>query len=532
MLITESMIVHNSTKSTNSFISRFHYLFVAIPMVLFGCASIFVSSTRGFWYDELVTKYLIGDPSYFHMIQVYMNGVEGSFPLYYLVGWPWMKVLGASEMSMRLFSLATIIFSYFVLYGVLKKIYGFWPAFISVLIVFFESRRIFDMSYNARMYGLYLAACALGIWVLYMACKTRSQNRVLLSFLFISNAAMVLVHPFGILFSACTMAALIFHDFCQRQMRFSLYLSIVGGWLTLCLFLKAFLNFSQIFSTDYAGWIKKPTFADLEIFYGLAPYLPVFVIGIMLIRFIQTQIIHAKISSKNDGQQAIRNTMVFVSFLFLLIPLVGFVFSNVMSKSLFVERYFFPCFLAYCILLSSLLHGILKILQGNRFGKLTWAKYSVLCLISILIVRFSAPYDSFVELFPPNNKLVLTSPIDAEKYGLKNYPIISAGHYSDGVDFLPTMYYYEDKAKSRMIYLLDGRVSKALHSKYMDLQMKALGQYYFRDNIMAVQEFLVENKVFYVFRSKAWFSIRIKNNPRFKYQRVTKDLILVHRVVS
>ncbi len=379
-------------------LNSIHYFFASIPMVIFVGASVYVSSIKGFWYDDITSIFLPSDPSFLHMIKVFLQGVDIGFPLYYLLAWPWIKVFGVDEISIRLFSCLAVVVSYFLIYAILKRIHGFWPAIIALITVFFTTRHIFEISGDARAYGLYMAACAFGILVFYITCNKRSQNSSLQFLLFISSCAMILVHPFGILYSASILTTLIIHDAFHQNPRFKLYLSIICGWLTLILFTPAFLNISKLISDDYCSWVKKPSLIDLKIFYLTAPYLPLVLSLVALLLVIQIRYLFkkvhkgiAKASSASDTSTTEFSLMLLVC-MFFLIPVVIYLYSNFGDRSVFLSRYFVPSYLAYAVLISFILKRIMCWIQLLAPSRLKWITHLLLCALTVYLMRFSSPY--------------------------------------------------------------------------------------------------------------------------------------------
>ncbi len=91
-------------------------------------------------------------------------------------------------------------------------------------------------------------------------------------------------------------------------------------------------------------------------------------------------------------------------------------------------------------------------------------------------------------------------------------------------------YYAEEQTKSKMLYILDHYASTAVKSKYMDLQIQAMGKHYYPDNIKYVEDFLYKTPEFYVLNSEVWFVMRIQKNPHFTHSLIKKGLIHVKRV--
>ncbi|MFC2173065.1 glycosyltransferase family 39 protein [Acidobacteriota bacterium] len=109
---------------------------IALPIMSLVFSCILFSGRKYFWYDELLSYYLISDDSFIHMLRALADHVDSSPPLYYMLGWAWAKIFGTSELSLRMISCLGICLSCWIIYSLLKQVYTFWPALIGVLSVF------------------------------------------------------------------------------------------------------------------------------------------------------------------------------------------------------------------------------------------------------------------------------------------------------------------------------------------------------------------------------------------------------------
>ena len=84
-------------ESKSNIITKF--LVFIFPLLLLSISllttCINMSAIKPFWYDELLTYHLVTDKSLFHMLDALADGVDGGFPLYYIIVWLWEKALSA-----------------------------------------------------------------------------------------------------------------------------------------------------------------------------------------------------------------------------------------------------------------------------------------------------------------------------------------------------------------------------------------------------------------------------------------------------
>jgi hypothetical protein len=331
----------------------------AIPLLVIVSlvASCIISSPKKyFWNDELYSYYLLATPSFTGMLAAFADKINNSPPLYFFLGWAWVQVFGAGELSLRLFSSAGIGAAACTIWATVRRTYGFWPASVGVVGVFCLSPLIFVQNGEARMYGLFMAACAVAIW---HADRLNGAQRISIPSLALSaglHAAIVHTHLFGVFYSGAILLAMLVRDGSLRTFRPGLYISVVLGWLTLFPYVPIFLI--QADAGRPRTWIPLPTWLDLAAFY-LYWYPPVLLAVVLCLVFAAT-----RLSGRNGGKDRPCTTtasraalsadellMLAVAVTFLLVPLAIWV-GSLALKPLFIARYMIPSLLAWPILLA------------------------------------------------------------------------------------------------------------------------------------------------------------------------------------
>src|SRR5262245_13657123 len=89
-----------------------------------------------FWFDELLTHYVVNDHSFSHMLAATGDLVNASPPLYFIVTWPLAQVFGATELPLRVYSSLGISAALLVTWSLLRRLYGAWPAAVAVAVAF------------------------------------------------------------------------------------------------------------------------------------------------------------------------------------------------------------------------------------------------------------------------------------------------------------------------------------------------------------------------------------------------------------
>jgi uncharacterized membrane protein len=189
--------------------ARWEYIVPALAIASLIISCILISSKKFFWNDELFSYYFLADPSFTHMLGAFHDKLNNTPPLYFLLGWLWAKVFGSTELSLRLFSSLGMCIACAITWITLRRTYNFWSTSIGVLSVFCTSNLILSQNAEARMYGLFLVLCALGLFQYDLINRSsRFTWKLLLSNSCI-HAAIVNTHLFGLFYSTAIAFALI-----------------------------------------------------------------------------------------------------------------------------------------------------------------------------------------------------------------------------------------------------------------------------------------------------------------------------------
>ena len=208
------------------------------------------------WQDEILTRILLGSHNFGHMIRAVADGIDSSPPLYWCVMWFWTRLFGLSEFNLRLFSSLAVSAAFFALWTLCRRVAGFWPATLAVVVCFFLNAQIFLHATQCRNYPLFLALTA--IVLLQIQRIGRKAQVAVWDILLLSGSVgmLVLTHLFGFLFSGILFLAIIVSDLAGRRFRPLCYLAIPAGWLAFVPWIPAFLQQMKIGEPRF--WIVKP----------------------------------------------------------------------------------------------------------------------------------------------------------------------------------------------------------------------------------------------------------------------------------
>lgn len=318
---------------------------------------VFVSSKKYFWIDELLSYYLLSDPSFRHMLVAFHDKINSAPPLYFILGWAWAHVFGPSELSLRLLSCLGVCVGLWLTWVTLRRTFGFWPASVGAMSVFCTLRIVLAQNVEARMYGLFLGLCALGLFLYERACRKSRCSWSLIVGTVCTHAAIINTHLFGAFYSGALLVSIVVRDRCLRIFRPKLYLAIVLSWISLAPYIPSFLNQSK--AVNSRAWLPAPILNDLIEFVSFSSYQVNLSALALLILIAGLQLIWRDVDgdrlvdSPNEPKEALnsRFSLVISAYAFLAIPAFIWVLSRI-AKPMFYDRYMLPTALSWSILMA------------------------------------------------------------------------------------------------------------------------------------------------------------------------------------
>jgi hypothetical protein len=527
---------------------------LAITSLLVSC--IIVSSKKFFWNDELFSYYFLADPSFTHMLGAFHDKLNNTPLLYFILGWLWVRLFDSTELSLRLFSSLGMCTACAITWITLRRTYNFWSTSIGVLSIFCTSSLILSQNSEARMYGLFLAVCSLGL--LQYDSLNRNSNSTWKALIpnILIHAAIVNTHLFGLFFSIAMACALIVRDKYIKIFRPKVYLSFLLGILSIILYIPAFIN--QADAGNPRTWIPIPTLKDLvDVFsFSLLTFektnlfsftkftllLLVILISGKHILLRETDSIQSfQTTNKNYKNSKAELSLFIFAYAFLTVPVFVWIVS-VTVKPIFFDRYLIPSVLSWSILItyvSSLIisnsNFVNEILNRLRVPNFFISKWKTLFLLVLSIVLLIQPimYATNVRSTGTSIQIQQRPGLNDNKYGYKELPI--AVPYSH--DFLERFYYSSER--DRYFFILDWSVAldptSGLFSTQQYKHLEAWKRSYpkvFKNNIIKSENFLNKYKRFLVLSStnytkKCNLEKTLKNGngycPRWLEMRIVSD---------
>jgi hypothetical protein len=334
-------------------------------------ACVMISARKYFWHDELYSWYLLADPSFSRMWEAFNDRLNVSPPLYFVVGWIWARLFGASELSLRLFSSVGISAALVVGWLALKRIYPPIPATIGILTVFMTSELVLTQNAEARMYGLYLALVAAAILQYVGAYRAQSREiKYRTCFVIaLTHAALINTHIFGAFYSAAVLGAFVVSDLVLRKPQVRIYVAVVSGWLLWLVYLPAYLVQSQVVTPQ--GWLPKPLLTDMIDLVGPgtpfvnSAFAGAVVIAVIVARLLSRRGILMRALPVGGTSRKWETPMLVLALLLLLPVPVTWVISRTL-KPMFWDRYLIPTLFSYAIALT---HVCSRYLPSHLIGQ-------------------------------------------------------------------------------------------------------------------------------------------------------------------
>jgi hypothetical protein len=447
---------------------------------------------------------------------------NGTPPLYFILGWLWHKAFNSSELSLRLFNSLGIAMAYVITWITLRRTYNFWSTTIGTLSIFSLSDIILYQNPEARMYGLFLAVCSLGLLQFDIINKKEECQRSMIYLNSLVNASIVQTHLYGIFYSGAILVAFIIRDKYFKTFRPKIYLSIVLSWLSLIPYMPSYLN--QADAGNPHSWIPIPNLKVLaHTFYpsSLIVYVIFFLILISVCQSIckPNNTLNLGPARQLDSNSEI--SLLILACTFLGVPIFAWIISH-LWRPIFVNRYVMSNMLVWSILMTYLTSRIiLPISTSSKNPLKALANTSISILLTLFTLVLLIYPIWYAKKFPQQQFPGLADNI----YGHKELPIaVERSH-----DFLKRFHYSPERAK--YFFILDWQAALAKESGLFSPQeyktMDALKRNYpsvFQDNIIQTEDFLKRYDSFLILAEKCishdlmcpkWLEIRLRDNVNY-----------------
>jgi hypothetical protein len=380
------------------------------------------------WMDEVLSVWALRLPSASAVCRAILHGSEFAPPTFPLLMHFYSKIVGGTDLELRLPTIGAVLFCGVCCFIVFRRYLGDAPAVFGTCLAL-ESLRPWGL--QVRPYAL-VTACFAAAMLLWDELNWRPAwwRSALIGLLL---ALATSLHFYAVLFVPCFgLIELIYHSR-TRQVRTSLWVSLIAAGASIFLWLPLIHTINQYNAGDTGGakYYAKPTIFGLsgayqDLFLGnmASVYMVLAAIVILAAGKLlgETESIDKK---QNENQPAnFWNLVLGIA----LLPLIVFLFSAFVTKT-FNERY---C-IAATIAASAVIAGSLRASQAFRRA-VPW----VISLGALLTFLLGAPGPKDIRV----------------QQALRRLPGTSAIVIADGEQFFPLLEAATPDIRARLLYLI------------------------------------------------------------------------------
>jgi len=244
----------------------------------------FRDRARPLWCDEAYTAFAVSDPSFTHMLEGLRDEINAMPPLSLVLGWGIARVIGASELALRLPSALFIWVGIVLLWLCLRRSLNRWVATWCAVCLPLASATVLYNATEARCYALYFAAYVAAVGLYLRCAEEGAMARREPWLVTLAHGVLVAVHYVGGLLSALLVAVALVAGFfwpahLHRYRRYALQGML--GWLTVIPSLPFYLAQRRL--GGEFNWIPKPgpTHLYAEMASGIGAF-PLFVMALLV----------------------------------------------------------------------------------------------------------------------------------------------------------------------------------------------------------------------------------------------------------
>lgn len=333
----------------------------ALSLIL---SCLLISPKKPYWNDELYSWFFLADPSFSHMWAAYNDALNNTPIVYFATGWLWSSVFGASELSLRLFSCLGFVAALVMVWRMLCKAYGHWPAGIGTLLVFMTSDLVIEQSAEARMYGLFAAVCAAAALQYQKLLGTPDVSLRQLLAVALVHGLIVNTHLFGPFYSLAILAALMVADHMHRRRRWRVYGAVLLGQATFLAYLPAFWRQAQ--AGTPRAWMPVPRVQDFfdtvslssPTFVNVA-FVSALVLILLLIHLVGWQAGSHGAKATEPDLRRYQTGLILLAIALMAVPVVTWLISRTI-KPIFFARYLIPTLISYSIILAHIVYRLIS----------------------------------------------------------------------------------------------------------------------------------------------------------------------------
>src|SRR5208337_3940250 len=301
-------------------------LIAAVSLAVFYFATtLYISSHRLFWWDELFTVHIVRLPHWTTIWAALAHAVDSQPPIYYMVVRAFDKLFGYSEVAVRLPSCLAMVAGMLITFDCARRLTDCLHGLIAFSVLTCSFLPYYG--YEARPYAIFFMLAALALWV--WTCTSDDSTWAAIFFGAIFFLGITFHYYFVLCLAPYALWELVRWRPWQTPSR-KLIAAAVGVLVPAALLSPLTLSFSHFFPAWFWGHpslgLIGNAFSDL------------FPSALLLLALVMVWIVLAGRADKAVVLQPMQPGEA-VGWLFLCIPLAGFIGSE-LTTSAFTARYF------------------------------------------------------------------------------------------------------------------------------------------------------------------------------------------------
>jgi hypothetical protein len=328
--------IARAERAAAGYLALSSYLAAGVLAVFYLATSLYISSQRLLWFDEVFTVHMARLPDWKTLLDALRHGVDSLPPAYYIVVNLSGKLFGKSDVAVRLPSTLAMVATLLITFDCARRLTNGLHGLIALAIA---ASPLAGEGFEARSYAIYVMFAALTLWVWSYDWMSRKWGAVCFG---LTLFAAVSFHYY---------AALLLLPYALWELSrwkpgqvvpLKLIAGIVGVALAIALLLPLIMSFSRQFA---AGFWSHPSLSELMEIYSHIFVGGLFVLALSIIWMVLTN------KKRGSGMVPPMNSAEAIGWLFLCVPLAGFVAAELKTNA-FAVRYFLGIVPAIAIAIS------------------------------------------------------------------------------------------------------------------------------------------------------------------------------------
>lgn len=338
----------------------FAWLCFTVFSILILASTIYVSSRRYLWWDEIISGLVAGSPDFSTVLKALRAGADGQPPLFYAIIYPLVSWFGNSELVLRLPSLIAFWLATVFVFLAVRRRTNYVCAFVAAFVLCTSNSFLYAT--EARPYALVLLFASASFWV-WQGIRVGFRGLAALPVLTLLIAASMSVHYYGFLIAVPLLVGEVALTYSTRKLDIPVLVSICLGGVPV-IFLSPYLAALRLYATDFPTLTNFASLYDLYFSnFGSSIFFGILIVGVLVLasafRSNEGAVVKLDVGSIPNYEWAATAT-------YLLLPLVAW------GLSFFTKAIYPRYVICVCIGAAILVGFFLFVLRDALRSKLFW----------------------------------------------------------------------------------------------------------------------------------------------------------------